>query len=621
MDKDKQIVLIVGLMVLALVLLPYLNLDLFAAYGTEESLKYQRYDSGTCEIFIMGDDGLEHSYSINVTSYPFENSIYLKFDGRPQLPPTFAKREFGSGGNQCTRFGLSNRDWNDMWKLINNGVVEGEIEGCTSSGASDPAPYDGINSYKCNAFCKPNQAVCVSNSSLSKCSSDGEVIERETCPRGCENNACIPAENVLSITTNKQNYLQGEDITVTGTFISSGTPVVGTPVIAQLLKGGSVHDEISENSAGQPYVTDINGNVTFVFLKPTVAGETTVKLIVQSYLGRSYEKPKSIQIQGKEINYNVSTYSYTQYSSKNITFNVKMTDSKGIEILPSQITKLKAVSSLTQGTIKSEEVIYKGFGLYEINSRVEGSGKFVGKLAFDFEGFPQSSPIITIDVRSMGVSIDTSKISPGAYLNETKNYTISITDPGGLKLDPDNLWIIVALPDGTTVKNINFSDIKKVSEGVYQFSYTFTQVEKHTFDIYADYSNYARGSARATVAISGAGDDFGPGPGFGFGNLPYFLYAGIAIVAIWLLIYRKENKGKIKNWLNRNKEGAIVGGIIGGIISYLAINGGTTFTFLMDMISIITVIFSDATWSIYAVGVVVGTVGGALIDSWYKPGR
>jgi hypothetical protein len=66
-------------------------------------------------------------------------------------------------------------------------------------------------------------------------------------------------------------------------------------------------------------------------------------------------------------------------------------------------------------------------------------------------------------------------------------------------------------------------------------------VEKHTFDIFADYKDYARGSARASVAVSGEGDDFGPGIG-GFSDWPWYIGGAVVLFIIYVIFKSKRKR-------------------------------------------------------------------------------
>jgi len=85
------------------------------------------------------------------------------------------------------------------------------------------------------------------------------------------------------------------------------------------------------------------------------------------------------------------------------------------------------------------------------------------------------------------------------------------------------------------------SEITKVSPGVYKFSFNFTEVEKHSFNIYADYQNYAKGSSLASVAVSSSLDT-GPGIG-GFTNYTWIIYVLVGALIIFLIVkFAKKKK-------------------------------------------------------------------------------
>lgn len=525
--------------ILSLIILSTLMLVItVSAYGTDSDLNYKRHDAGLCTISIQNAQGDYITYNINTSIRASGNQIYVKFDGTPQLPAPAGYTGYGS--NACAMYGLGDQGL-AFWTLVQSGSVEGIVDTCPVS-AIDPNLYDSITSLQCNSLCHPTQTVCVDSTTLHICNADGTRIDSQNCALGCDgnHNTCNVAQNTLTIQTDQSVYSLGEDIYVTGSFVDSSGGIVGRTVQATLTKGGSLIPNGDLQST-----TDSNGNVNFTFSKIATSGEISVNLHIANYLGQSYDAtPKIIQVAGNSIKYEVATYSQTQYSSKNITFTVKMKDANGLIIIPAQITNLAAVATLTSGTVSSSEVTYKGEGLYEISSTVEGSGTYVGKLAFNFQGQPQSSyPVIQIDVRPMSISIDVSKISPGAYLNDTMNYTISIFDATGQKLDPDNIMIEVSLPDGTTVQTITFDELTKVSDGVYTFPFTYSQVEKHTFNIYADYSNYARGSAKASVAVD-SNSITGPGiPGIGIGiDYAFYIIAAIVIVIVIVFIVKMRKK-------------------------------------------------------------------------------
>lgn len=548
--KQTKIVWIIVISIIALVvILPNLNLEKlkFAIYGTEGDIIYKTHSPGTCYVSLINSadptDSVRYTVKVTVSAGPDGKTIYEKYDATqstPSLPPSdgnynvWGSNECGAGSGFNLKYS-GDLDWN---KLIRIGTVEGLVDYCPE-GVIDPAG-DGITNYKCNQYCKADAQVCVDSSVLAICSVDGKLINHITCELGCSDNACKTTEKVLSISTDQDAYSLGEDVHVNGSFKDSeGIGIQGYEVYAQLLRGDPLTPVYTQKAT-----TDVNGAVDFTFIKPT-SGETTVRLWIEAYEGSQYySQPKIIKIIGNSIQYNVSTYSPIQYSANNITFLVQMTNSRGLAVVPEEIKDLKVIASMTSGTVYYSGWIYKGNGLYEASSSVNGSGKYTGKLSFTYEGLPQSSfPLAEIDVRPMSIDIDASQISAGAYINEEYTYTIQTFDTSGAIVNPDNLFITVSLPDGVTKRDIPFSSMTKVSDGTYTFTYTFDQLEKHTFDIYADYKNYARGSARASVAVSHPTDDFGPGiQGIG-SKLTYVFYIGIAGLAIYLIIkYGKKKK-------------------------------------------------------------------------------
>lgn len=515
---SKTNVLVIPIVVLLLIL------PLSSAFGTEEDLKYQIQSAGTCKITLYSTTGAEYIHDIVVTLRTSNGWIYKQFDGRPSLPQS--SLDLGNPGiNGCGMYGL-NYDNLNFWNLAQQGVIEGGVDYCADGLIIDPYPLNGIVEYKCQDFCMAGSKICKSSTTLLVCDDTGSQITEQICQFGCDEytNICRPSGKILSVDTDQVAYSLGEIILVNGSFTEEGIGVASVGVIAQLIRNSAVLSE-------QQSFTDSLGRVSFQFNIPST-GETTVKLMVPNYQGLAYgPATKIIQVMGNAITYNVSTFSYTQYSSKGITFLVSMKDARGIDVVPEQIDNLHAVASLSGGKVYSGDITYMGNGLYQVTSNVSGSGKYVGKIAFNFEGLPQSSPVIEINVEPMKVIIDASSIKPGAYLNEPMEYEIKIFDAAGEPLDPDSIFVEISLPSGTKVNTIPFSEITRTGEGLYTFEYTFTEVEKHTFNIYSDYANYSRGSARASIAVSSHGDDFGPGvAGIGTGLTWIFYVGGAALV-------------------------------------------------------------------------------------------
>lgn len=229
----------------------------------------------------------------------------------------------------------------------------------------------------------------------------------------------------------------------------------------------------------------------------------------------------------------LTSYAYTQYNKEPIKFTVRLKDATGIDIYPEKITNLKGFATLTNGQIISQTVTYLGKGEYEVKSTVIGNGDLVGGIEFKYLEDTIKTQTITIRVEDVAVNIDTSFITPVANLYETNKYQISIYDTLGNIITPDNLWIQVTYPDGVTKETITFDKFTKVKEGTYEFSFYFNQVEKYTFDIYADKMGFVRGSAKASVS-SASEEEKVVGPTW----FPYLKYiVPIGFIAFFIIAY------------------------------------------------------------------------------------
>lgn len=237
-----------------------------------------------------------------------------------------------------------------------------------------------------------------------------------------------------------------------------------------------------------------------------------------------------------------TTYSYTQYDAVPITFLVELRDSNGAFIYPQKITELEAITSLSNGEIVSNEIEYNGNGVYEISSVVTGTGDFSGQIKFNFLGTDVVSPVIMINVEKINIAIDTSKVSPSAVLGETKANNISIFDSLGNSLTPDNVYIKVSYPDGITYDEITLSDLTKINGNTYSFEYTFEQVEKYTFDVYAEKDNYVKGTSKMSI-ISYA-DESEEESSIGFTAVLYAIPVGLIILFSVAYLISRKKKGK-----------------------------------------------------------------------------
>jgi hypothetical protein len=238
---------------------------------------------------------------------------------------------------------------------------------------------------------------------------------------------------------------------------------------------------------------------------------------------RGIEVEESVEIffSGMPISFELTTESYTQSNADNITFLVEVMDADHKPISPELITDLRADTNLSEGIILKDYVKYQGSGIYEVSSEVNGTGVFSGRLLFTYKGVSFESPSINIDVGYDTISVGTSLIEPFATLNQTKTFTVMFTSSTGELLDPDEITIKISFPTG-------------YKEDVFT-------IEKYSFDIYAVKEGLAAGNAKATVSVTGEGGLFGPGPEFGFKNLPLILL-GIVIVIILFIIIKGRKK-------------------------------------------------------------------------------
>jgi len=261
-------------------------------------------------------------------------------------------------------------------------------------------------------------------------------------------------------------------------------------------------------------------------------------------LGKLYEKSRIINVVGETMIFEVTSHSYVQYETEPIRYTVIISDSSGGYVTPDEIENLRAVSTLTSGNIISNDVEFKGGGLYEIVSEISGVGKYVSKLSFTHEGTPHDSPIIEINIEKIEISIDTSDISPSAIIGEDNTYTINLYDSLGNKLIPDDLKIEISFPDGLTTDLITFDEITKIGNGTYEFSYNFPDVEKFSILVLADKEGYVRGSSKASVAVSGVGGGGTAGPPI----FKYLIYVkpsiiiGFFILAFIIFKFAKRKK-------------------------------------------------------------------------------
>ena len=283
---------------------------------------------------------------------------------------------------------------------------------------------------------------------------------------------------------------------------------------------------ILESISGTP---DLDGVVLLKFEEVEASGEVLLKVSAGGV-----EKSQTLFFTGISVIFGVTTYSHVQSNTENITFLVHAEDANHKDIYPEVISNLHVINSLSYGTILRNTIEYLGSGVYEVSSEVEGIGKYYGKLGFKYQGVDYLSGQIEIDVESATISVGTNLIPPSTGVDSEETLTISCASSAGKALDPDEITMRVSLPSGYEEAVLYLKDLKRISEGTYEFNYLFTQVEKYSFDIVAKKGGFATGNAKATVSVTGSGDT-GPGLG-GFGNLEYIFYAAIGLIILFVII-------------------------------------------------------------------------------------
>lgn len=516
--KTKKI-LTIGIFLLAL--LPIIS-------AGEEELSYKVYNPSICFVNLRDESsGQMHKYDVDVSISAVGNKIVKQFDGRPNLP-VYYNPWYGENG--CSSNGLNYQDYPNFWDFIGTGYIERIIEYCPK-GVSDPL-NDGIDNYQCNGLCIPEKTICIDDLTYKQCSVDGNSISTGVCDFRCYEGNCITPNYNLFLTTDEVYEIE-HDINIDTRFLVSIEPDV--PVIGSQIRGYIYKDGIKVKE--EYGFTDDNGRTRITFTGVDQIGEAEIRIIT-NYLGVEYTKSKIVNLVGRPIKYEVGTYSYVQYNAEPVKFNIELKDLKGRSVYPAKLTNLRADASLTNGEVLSSQIEYKGSGLYEVSSIVQGVGGYIGKILFEYDGQEEQSPSIEIDVEKTGISIDTSQINPVADLGETVTFKIKIYDSFGKSLTPDNLWVEIELPDGVNVRQVPFEEVTH-SNGEYVFDFTFAQVEKHTLSIYATKEGYVLGNSMSTIVVGGQGGEAGP---VWFSQLQYIVpgFFVLVIGGAWLLTRKKK---------------------------------------------------------------------------------
>ncbi len=436
-------------------------------------------------------------------------------------------------GTQCYRVASG---YNIILKSIDplndaNGIYE-----YCPNGVYDPNPDNGIIEAKCLGYCKPGTRVCDGNI-LRVCNPDGTDTINTGCTLGCVNTSslstvpsCVLPHNPFGISLKTESsYLYGKDAVAQVSVIVDDRPYEGALIRGKIFKDGGI---ISETTA----YTKEDGNANLVF--SNVEGVGTAKMIVSAtYIDKVVEVQKDIYFTGETLVFTSTTYSYIQYTAKPVEFTVEIKDIKGKYISPS-MGNLSVISTMSNSNVLNNHFTYIGNGQYQVFSNVSGSGIYTGKVKMLYQGVEFESNGIQINIRDTTLEIDTSGIKPVALLGDTEVLRFSVMSSVGGVINPDDIYIDIQYPDGYTTDKLTKEDLYKVSDGVYEFTYKFNQLEKYTFNVYADKVGYTRGTSRMSIAVSSIEEEFNY-VGFILSNIVWIF---VIIIAASVILYRSRKK-------------------------------------------------------------------------------
>lgn len=421
--------------------------------------------------------------------------------------------------------------WMQEYVCTDYDPYSGQVVEYCVFGVYDPYPFNGVEEFKCVGYCSPTKSVCVGNV-LQTCNIEGTEILKTYCEYGCEYNTCIFPDVLFAFNIQTaDSYLYGQDASVQASIIVNDKPHQGNLVNGKIIKSGGV---ISEASA----YTDENGVADLVFKNVEGVGDATIQATTV-YLGETKTVTKDIYFGGEAIIFIPTTYSYFQYTTKDVEFNVEIKDAKGRYITPTT-GELTVISTMTNANILSSNAEYIGNGVYRITSDVSGSGLYNGKVNLLYQGVNFESLGINIDVRDVTLEIDTSGITPMATLGDTETIRFTTTSSIGGEVDPDSITIEISYPSGYVTDTLTKSDLTRVSAGAYEFDYTFTEVEKFTFNIFADKEDYTRGTARASVSVAPVVEEAFNPLVFLLTNISWII--GAVLLIIGIIVYRRLKK-------------------------------------------------------------------------------
>jgi hypothetical protein len=256
------------------------------------------------------------------------------------------------------------------------------------------------------------------------------------------------------------------------------------------------------------------------------------------------EETFNIKFTGSPIIVTPIVENYVQYSNQPIEFKVKVQDFSGKSITPNELGGYYFTASLSNGAASIPAVDYQGDGVYRVVTLVTGNGEFRATMHYTYLGTTFDSSEIKIMVDPNSISVNTNDISPIAEIGQTKSIRFTVYDASGRKFEPDRININVRNPDGISVDQYVKNQLTEIEEGVYEFTYKFESVEKHTFEIQAESSGMDSGMGKASVAVGEPGSSTGGGGGATMPGLPigaildYWWVIAIIIGAIVIYVIK-----------------------------------------------------------------------------------
>lgn len=342
----------------------------------------------------------------------------------------------------------------------------------------------------------------------------------------------------LSIKRTEGDLDVGSDITIPVDVKLGADILSGVSVRVDLKRG----DSIIKSALG---TTDSTGRANIEFLNVDVAGDINVEAKVR-YGGVDYTATSKLYFEGVPITMSSSTKALTQYNLEPIVFYVEIDDIYGTGVSEERLDYMEVISSLTKGTIRNSTIEYIGSGEYKISTNVLGIGTFSGYLNIDYEGTLFNSIPISIEVLSPSLDIDTSSIAASVDYGANKTYTFKVVSSLGGVINADNVWIEVTHPSAFEKEIISNDDILRVGEGEYMFDFNnFNEIEKYSFDIYAEKEGFELGNAKASVAVAGDSNVAAGSDAIGFlVQYKWLILSVVIILIIFVLIRRMKKNGK-----------------------------------------------------------------------------